>query len=33
VRDTRHLNTNGHVLLYNEGSVAKFDYVRAERGE
>ena len=33
VRDTRHLNTNGHVLLYNEGSVAEFDYVRAGRGE
>ena len=29
VRDRRRLNTKGHVLLYNEGSVAQFDYVRA----
>jgi len=33
VRDRRHLNRGVHVLLYNEGSVAEFDYVRAERGK
>ena len=33
VRDRRHLNRSGHVLLYNEGSVADFDYVRTRRGK
>jgi hypothetical protein len=33
VRDRRYLNRSAHVLLYNEGSVAEFDYVRAERGK
>jgi hypothetical protein len=33
VRDRRHLNRSGQVLLYNEGSVAEFDYVRAKRGK
>jgi hypothetical protein len=33
VRDKRHLNRSGHVLLYNEGSVAEFDYVRTRRGK
>ena len=33
VRDRRHLNGSGHLLLYNEGSVAEFDYVRAKRGK
>lgn len=33
VRDRRYLNRSAHVLLYNEGSVAGFDYVRAERGK
>jgi hypothetical protein len=33
MRDRRHLNRGVHVLPYNEGSVAEFDYVRAERGK
>ena len=33
VRDRRHLNTSGHVLLYNEGNIAEFDYVRAKSGK
>jgi hypothetical protein len=33
VRDRRHLNRSGHVLLYNEGSIAEFDYVRVTRGK
>jgi hypothetical protein len=33
VRDRGHLNRGVHVLPYNEGSVAEFDYVRAERGK
>lgn len=31
--DRRHLNRGVHVLPYNEGSVAEFDYVRAEMGK
>jgi hypothetical protein len=33
VRGRRHLTRSGHVLLYSEGSVAEFDYVRAKRGK